>query len=94
MTSIPGALLLITLTASLCPAQPADEGQPATTNVMGAEYPRVHADRSVTFRVEAPNARKMLDDAGIEYVYFESPGTAHEWLTWRRDLKDFAPRLF
>jgi enterochelin esterase-like enzyme len=38
--------------------------------------------------------RKMLDDAGVKYVYFESPGTAHEWLTWRRDLNDFAPRLF
>ena len=24
----------------------------------------------------------------------ESPGTAHEWLTWRRSLADFAPRLF
>jgi enterochelin esterase family protein len=23
-----------------------------------------------------------------------SPGTDHEWQTWRRDLKDFAPRLF
>ncbi len=38
--------------------------------------------------------RKMLDDAGVKYIYFESPGTAHEWLTWRRDLNDFAPRLF
>jgi enterochelin esterase family protein len=38
--------------------------------------------------------RAMLDQAGIRYVYFESPGTAHEWLTWRRDLNDFAPRLF
>jgi enterochelin esterase-like enzyme len=38
--------------------------------------------------------RAMLDKAGIKYVYFESPGTAHEWLTWRRDLNDFAPRLF
>jgi len=27
-------------------------------------------------------------------IYFESPGTAHEWLTWRRDLNDFAPRPF
>jgi hypothetical protein len=27
-------------------------------------------------------------------VFFSSPGTAHEWLTWRRDLNDFAPRLF
>lgn len=38
--------------------------------------------------------RKMLDQAGVEYVYFVSPGTAHEWQTWRRDLNDFAPRLF
>jgi len=35
-----------------------------------------------------------LTKAGIHNVYFESPGTAHEWLTWRRCLKDFAPRLF
>lgn len=27
-------------------------------------------------------------------VYHESQGTAHEWLTWRRALHDFAPRLF
>ena len=27
-------------------------------------------------------------------VYYESPGTTHEWLTWRRSLEDFAPRLF
>jgi para-nitrobenzyl esterase len=38
--------------------------------------------------------RAMLDKAGIKYIYFSSPGTAHEWLTWRRDLDDFAPRLF
>jgi enterochelin esterase-like enzyme len=38
--------------------------------------------------------RAMLDKAGVKHVYFESPGTAHEWLTWRRDLNDFAPRLF
>jgi enterochelin esterase family protein len=35
-----------------------------------------------------------LTQAGIHNVYFESPGTAHEWLTWRRCLNDFAPRLF
>jgi enterochelin esterase family protein len=27
-------------------------------------------------------------------VYYEPAGTAHEWLTWRRDLNEFAPRLF
>lgn len=26
--------------------------------------------------------RSMLDEAGLEYEYYESPGTAHEWLTW------------
>jgi enterochelin esterase-like enzyme len=35
-----------------------------------------------------------LTEAGIQHVYYESPGTDHEWQTWRRDLKDFAPRLF
>jgi enterochelin esterase family protein len=37
---------------------------------------------------------EALDAAGIKHVYYESPGTSHEWQTWRRDLKDFAPRLF
>jgi len=37
---------------------------------------------------------EALDKAGIKNVYYESPGTAHEWLTWRRCLNDFAPRLF
>jgi len=35
-----------------------------------------------------------LDNAGIKHVFYESSGTAHEWQTWRRDLNDFAPRLF
>ena len=35
-----------------------------------------------------------LVDANIGHVFYESPGTAHEWQTWRRDLRDFAPRLF
>ena len=37
---------------------------------------------------------QALLKAGIKHVYYESPGTDHEWLTWRRDLYDFAPRLF
>jgi enterochelin esterase family protein len=38
--------------------------------------------------------RNMLDKVGAKYVFYESPGTAHEWLTWRRDLFQFAPMLF
>jgi enterochelin esterase-like enzyme len=37
---------------------------------------------------------QSLTNAGIEHVYWESPGTDHEWQTWRRNLHDFAPRLF
>lgn len=47
--------------------------------------------------VEGPGTRNFSDaltKAGVHNVYFESPGTAHEWLTWRRTLNDFAPRLF
>jgi enterochelin esterase-like enzyme len=36
----------------------------------------------------------LLTDAGIQHVYWESPGTDHEWQTWRRNLKGFAPLLF
>jgi enterochelin esterase family protein len=45
-----------------------------------------------TTRIRALHA--ALEKAGIEHVYWESPGTDHEWQTWRRNLKDFAARLF
>jgi enterochelin esterase family protein len=44
-----------------------------------------------------PNILRLheaLTKAGVKHVYYESPGTAHEWLTWRRDLHEFAPLLF
>ena len=37
---------------------------------------------------------EALDKAGVKNTYYESNGTAHEWLTWRRDLNQFAPLLF
>src|SRR5579871_411422 len=40
------------------------------------------------------NYHGALEKAGIKHVYYESPGTAHEWLTWRRCLHEFAPLLF
>ena len=46
---------------------------------------------------EGPGAKAFSDQltkAGIENVFYESKGTAHEWLTWRRCFKEFAPRLF
>ena len=35
-----------------------------------------------------------LKQAGVNSVSYESPNTAHEWLTWRRSLYQFAPLLF
>ena len=40
------------------------------------------------------NFHKELEKVGIKHVYYESPGTGHEWLTWRRSLNQFAPLLF
>jgi S-formylglutathione hydrolase FrmB len=39
-------------------------------------------------------AVEALNKAGIKAVWFEAPGTSHEWETWRKCLYDFAPRLF
>ncbi len=123
---------VLLIVSSSCTGQvvqyPADS-QPASSNVRGAEYPRITTDLKVIFRIKAPEAQKMQikldkiydmvkDDhgfwtittdpqvAGFHYYFLlidgvqvsdpasESPGADHEWLTWRRDLYDFAPRLF
>jgi len=37
---------------------------------------------------------EALDGAGIKNAFYSSPGTDHEWQTWRRCLHEFVPRLF
>ena len=37
---------------------------------------------------------ESLRKLGINVAYYESQGTGHEWLTWRRCLKEFVPHLF
>ncbi len=37
---------------------------------------------------------EALKQAGINSVFYVSPNTAHEWLSWRRSLREFAPLLF
>ena len=39
-------------------------------------------------------AADALNEAGIWGVSYVSPGTAHEWQSWRRSLYAFAPLLF
>ena len=51
-----------------------------------------------TAEVEIDKATRALHEAlktsGIENVFYSSPGTDHEWQTWRRSLHEFAPLLF
>jgi enterochelin esterase family protein len=54
---------------------------------VGTEEPKMMHDGILHFNDE-------LTQGKVKHVFYESPGTSHEWQTWRRDLKDFAPRLF
>lgn len=43
------------------------------------------------------NIKQISEDLtkmGIQNTFYLSEGTAHEWLTWRRCLKEFLPMLF
>ena len=39
-------------------------------------------------------AADSLQQAGVKSVSYVSPLTAHEWQSWRRSLREFAPLLF
>ncbi len=39
-------------------------------------------------------ATEALKKAGIHSVFYVSPDTAHEWHSWRRSLREFAPLMF
>lgn len=66
-------LLLVTalpmLAGQLCLAQPAsaDDSQPATSNVAGQQYPRIHSDLRVSFRLKAPDAQKVRVHVDKDY---------------------------
>jgi enterochelin esterase-like enzyme len=63
-------LLSLLLAGALGPARGAEpaDGVPAPTNIRGAEYPRVHSDLRVTFRIKAPTAQK------VEFGFFGFDG--------------------
>ena len=52
-------LTILILSGCLSMAQTADDSKPASSNVAGSAYPRIHSDLRVTFRVNAPNAQKV-----------------------------------
>lgn len=40
------------------------------------------------------NFHDILENIGVKHVFYQSPGTDHEWLTWRRSLYKFVPMIF
>lgn len=40
------------------------------------------------------NFHDILVNAGVKHVFYQSTGTDHEWLTWRRSLYRMVPMLF
>ena len=54
--------------------------------------------KAMMTRADHPTGTDRLADdlrkAGIRVDYQVSEGTHHEWLTWRRGLKAFLPKLF
>jgi hypothetical protein len=80
------SILISALACGLGWAQGVDDSRPAPTNVRGAEYPRVHADYRVTFRLKAPEAlsfAKIQDGLGIQD--FRRRGSPH-WRFWNGRL--------
>lgn len=55
---------------------------------------KTYARRSLRWSSRLCNPDELLSDAHIKRVNYESPGTAHEWQTWRRSFHGFAPLLF
>jgi hypothetical protein len=51
-------------------------------------------DEPERMRTAIQTLHNSFREANIPHIYYESPGTDHEWQTWRRDLKDLASRLF
>ena len=63
------ALLLAAAPDQAEDSKPADT-IPAPTNIRGAEYPRIHPDLRVTFRIKAPDAQK------VDFGFFDEPAVS------------------
>lgn len=54
----------------------------------------LHAGTAETQHQGARNFHQALQKAGVNSVFEDVQGTAHDWQTWRWALYGFAPRLF
>lgn len=57
-------LMILALAGNVCLAQGLDPFQPASSNVLNAEYPRIDAESRMQFRVKAPDAHSVQVQVG------------------------------
>ena len=67
---------------------------PAFNQKVKVLYLSVGTAESQRMYTGVKNLHEALENAGIKHIYYESPGTAHEWQSWRRSLNQFAALLF
>jgi enterochelin esterase-like enzyme len=84
-------------------ATPASDQNPVLTAFNGVFKDPAAFDKQMNLLFISTGTEENSPKASVEalkahgiknIVFHESQGTAHEWLTWRRALNDFAPRLF
>lgn len=46
------------------------------------------------FHTSVKAMHESLTTLGFNSIFYSSEGTSHEWQTWRRSLRELAPRLF
>src|SRR5262245_20885601 len=63
----PICTLAILICGSFC-ALAATDSMPAPSNIVGADYPRITSDLSVTFRLKAPNAKQVKLEGGAGLI--------------------------
>lgn len=57
-------------------------------------YISIGTDEPERMQTVVKGFHEALEKAGIKQVFYESPGTAHEWQSWRRSLNQFASLIF
>ena len=74
---------------------PSPEKYPVSLNEqMNLLYISIGTDEPEQMYAGVKAFHDMLENKGVRHLYYESEGTGHEWLTWRRSLRQFAALLF
>lgn len=71
-----------------------DDLTPALNDEVSLLYISIGTDEPAGMYQGIYDLHKLLEERGVNHVYYESPGTGHEWLTWRRSLHQFAGMIF